>query len=1325
MLFFLVKKVVNYQAICGVKYWAYFIMRYLCNILIFIAIIGPTSLAQVSNIKFKHLTSKEGLSNDIVYRIIQDYKGFIWIATENGLHQYNGYNLVNYTHIPRDLNSIGGNIIFDIVEDKEHNLWVATSTGLDLFNRNTRSFIHIPYIYYNSETNKYDSLYGTNPRSLYIDKDGSLLVGTSGHGVLKVPLGKRTLGPITLDTTWWREIVKIYDIKSVCRGKDGLIWLSNQNMGVYSLDQTARKIRFYKFKKNSHFYSYYLSSVREDSHGTLWAATEYGLNIYDRKNDRFIPFLNENAGNKSVPNLNTTHVFEDTLKNIWISTNLGSINIYNYKTEAFTSIIRDKFDPYSFSSDLLNSCYIDKQGMLWVATNRGGVNFAPFYNAYKFEQILYSPSDKGLSHPSIGAVFEDSKGNLWIGSDGGGLHVMDAQTGKIQNYKHDPKNPRSIGSNFILAIEEDIFGTIWVGGYKAGLNKFNRSTSDFTVYRKIENDTTGLAHDDVRSIVSNDDGTLWIASNGGGIQLFNIKKEKFNHPFSHRPEMNLGTWCLKTYKDSHSNMWFLSYYGLARYEPKSGKIKIFRNEGGNDTTSISNNWVYCITEDKHGNYWVGTESGLNIINYKNDHVTHITTQEGLPSNIINGILTDEEFNIWIGTDMGLVKYEDKTGKFTSFDKNDGLPGNQFIHGSYHKSSKGFLYFGTTSGLLKFNPKEIKGNSFAPDVFFTDLLINYKKAEVGGKKDPISKDVSEADKVILRYGQSTVTFKYVALNFLNSEKNQYAYMLEGFDKGWNYVGNKRDATYTNLDQGNYVFRVKASNNNGIWNEKGSSIKVVVLPPWWSSWWFRWLSVIFVIVSAITFYYYRTSSLKRQQRQLEKMVGERTMELQEMNARLEEKQEEIMSQKEELLSQKDSLTELNQELYTHQEFIIKQNEELDKHRFQLEYLVKQRTLELENAMKKAEEGDRLKTAFLANMSHEIRTPLNAIVGFTNLIIDSDFNLEEKKEFEKIINRNTENLLKLINDILDLSRIEAGEVKTIKTSVNINELMKSLKMVFMKLIVSQHRENLLFNYRPYNGSIEDVVIKTDSYRLNQILTNLLDNAVKYTTSGKIDFGYKIVENTFIEFFVSDTGIGIPKEHLENIFYRFNKIETDTSRLSRGAGLGLAISRQLAHLLGGSIWAESEPGKGSCFYLRIPYEKAEKQENLSKTDTMQEIVDLSGKIILVAEDEDNNYRMIESSLKKTNAQLIRAHTGPEAFELYEKNRPHIILMDIKLPILSGAEVVKRIREVDKYTPIIAQTAYALQDEENNFKSSGFNDYIAKPYKPKEILEIIQKNIV
>jgi signal transduction histidine kinase len=573
--------------------------------------------------------------------------------------------------------------------------------------------------------------------------------------------------------------------------------------------------------------------------------------------------------------------------------------------------------------------------------------------------------------------------------------------------------------------------------------------------------------------------------------------------------------------------------------------------------------VISLCLDRQNNLWFGTYgNGLNKLlpasgEGKPEGFLHFSEADGLSNNVIYTILEDNRGRLWMSTDNGISCFDPQRVTFTNFFSSDGLQSDQFYWSAGYENKKGKMFFGSMNGLNSFMPDDIIGSKPLPRVIITDFKIYNQSVKVGKEYNDhiiLTKSLLNTNRLVFSYKSSEFSIEFSALDYDQPEKIQYAYKMEGFDKDWTFVfSDRRFASYTNLPGKKYVFRVKAGNSLGIWNDIPTEIVIKILPPFWKSWWFIVGTVILISGLLFLIYKIRIYNIDQQKKNLKRSVEIRTAELSEANALLKEKQKEI----------------------------VQQNAELEKHRNNLEEMVHERTIELENARNRAEEADRLKSAFLANMSHEIRTPMNAIVGFSSLLL-SELSETEKENYIRIINSNCENLMVLINDILDVSMIEANQIRIEPLPIDIHPLLRELESMFRQK--SKPGVDIILSM-PMQ---KPLIMVTDPYRFRQVFINLLSNALKYTEKGEIIFGYQEPKDPVV-FFVSDSGVGVDRKDFEKIFDYFMKLENSTTKLYKGAGIGLSISKKLVELMGGKIWLESEPGRGSVFYFSLPYSLSE----------------------------------------------------------------------------------------------------------------------------------------
>jgi len=1272
--------------------------------------------------RFKNLTTDMGLSNGDVFCFEQDYEGFIWIGTADGLNKFDGTYFSVYKYHQNDSNSLPSGYINIIYEDKNRVLWIGTVNGLCVYNRDLNNFKRIKCI------DKNGSGVNFHVYAIFEDSYNNLWIGSTA-GIHKLDRQKYILNEC-FNEQCDKEIVS--NCNDICQDKTGNLWFALDNEmygGLIKYNPATGEFR--KFNKNSNdlrLRENNVTCLMVDNANNIWIGYKsQGVDIlgndYKTQSLRHIPgkdnSLSINAINSIIQKDNNT---------IFIGTNGGGIDVYNVKTGLFYHYTNSGSD-YSLLSNTVQKIFIDRNGTLWAGCWGGGVSiFDERFNRFELYKEVKGISNS-ISGTSVTSFTEDKKGNIWISTDGGGISLFNPKNKTFTHFRNDDRNPHLLASNKVLALQTDDKSGLWAGMWQGGLSYFKIKDNQLILVKKYNYlNPNDLSSNCVFKICyCKDAGELWVGNYLTGAYKFDPVQETFI-PFSLPVESQAYNTIRNIFCDSRGDKWFATdYNGLIWYSNSTGKFKKFTADK-NDSSGICRNSVSVVFEDSRKRIWVGVdECGLYLFNRDAILFKQYTVEDGLPDNTVVGILEDSKGNLWLSTHNGISKaivdtssfYNPKI-EFKNYTVQDGLQGKVFNRWAYYRSTTGEMYFGGLHGFNMFNPDSMRENNIIPPVYLTDFLLFNEPVRIGEKGSPLKKHISQTRELVLNSKQNFFTFRFVALNYIHSEKNQYAYLLEGFDKEWNQAGNKREAIYTNISPGKYVFRVKASNNDGVWNDKGVSVKVVILPAWWQTWWFRVTVIILIIFLVFRFYYTRISSFRNNQKMLEEMVLRRTKELNDINIALINKQKEVNLQKEELERQKNSLQKVNEILIDQQNKIIEQNKELFDHRNRLEALVAERTRELENAIKKAEESDRLKSAFLANMSHEIRTPMNAIVGFSGLLNDPEITAEEKEEFIKIIQANSESLLMLINDILDLSMIEANQMKIRKEPFLLNELIDQVFSDF-SLYEKNPKLNLIKNNKLYD---QHLTLNTDKFRLKQILTNFMSNACKFTESGYVELGAEKHDDN-LHIYVKDTGMGIAADDLEHLFERFRKLSNEKSQAFRGVGLGLAISKRVAELLGGKIFVASELDKGSVFTFSIPYNLVItlKDEIPTVASQVTDEINLTGKNILIVEDEETNYFYLKKILEKTNAVTIWAKNGLDSVN-YIKSGKHadLILMDIKMPVMDGSEALKIIKEIKPDQVIIAQTAYARAEDEAGIRNKGFNDYIAKPINSQDLLILLKK---
>lgn len=816
---------------------------------------------------FRHIRIEEGLSQSSVTCMLQDQKGFLWFGTANGLNRYDGYSFKIFSNDPTDSTSLSDNGILSIYEDSKGYIWIGTVEGvLNRYDRRSGIFKQF-YITqkikeeYNPTETPFDfplPFSRNNNRSITSiseDRKGNIWFGTWGKGLVKFNTatgGFEHFGYKKNNTAKFNS----NHIRSILIDKSGKIWVATLGNGLYKIEEKSATLKFTNFV-NSKSNSQSLSDNRVtvltiDNFGNLWVGTfGGGLNklaaqfLEDTSGKaKFIRFTSNGSGN-SLSNNIVTALFEDNEQRLWIGTLGGGLDQYDQFRNRFINFKNDPDNESSITKNEVLSVFQDRSGNIWIGTHLGrGLNKLE-RKTEKFKHIAKSANRKsGLNDDVVWAISADKESRVWIGTFKGGLNLWDRRSKQFSYFK---TNSGSLNDNHIRVIKDDSRGNLLIGTYAGGLNIFNKETKTSRILKNIPGDSTSLGANQVQSILIDREGNYWIGTFGGGLNK--IKKEhvaqgifKFeryttdpNDPFSISDNR---VYCL--YEDTEGVLWVGTFGGgINKFDKATGHFIAYKNLPG-DKTSLSENRIMSIVEDKNKSIWIGTYGGgLNLFDRNKETFLRLNDKTRLKSSVVYGIIEDNFQHLWMSTDNGLFKLDIPTKQFTQYDQNDGLQNLEFSGGAYYKSENGEMFFGGITGFNYFYPDSVVDNTYVPPIAISSIRIF---------DEPMRE---ERDTITLAYNQNFFSFEFSALDFTNSSDNQYAFMLEGFDKQWRFVDSRRRiANYTNLPPGDYVFSVIGSNNDGVWNYDGKNVYLIILPPFWKRWWF--ILAVVVLASALIYY-----------------------------------------------------------------------------------------------------------------------------------------------------------------------------------------------------------------------------------------------------------------------------------------------------------------------------------------------------------------------------------------------------------------------------------------------------------------------------------------
>ena len=835
------------------------------------AIILDPSNAYVGMIRFEHLSIEEGLSESVVNCMLQDNQGFLWFGTEDGLNRYDGYTFLSFKPNADNPNSISDRWITALQTSEDGSIWIGTRQGgLNLYDPRTEKFIHFTH-----DPGDPDSLSNNSINAVLVDSTGAVWIGTDN--------GLDKLDPISKDIVHYVHAadnpigLSNNHITALLEDHRGNIWIGTAEDGLNRFVPSTGVFFQYRhqFTEANSLTGNEITALQEDTIGFLWVGTRTGLTRFDPENNRFIRYYHIEGIPNSLLDDTINSLRIDSSGDVWIGTMAG-LDRYKNFTNKFTHYRHDPGTQDSLSNDMVISIYEDAGRVLWIGTYGGGLNK---YNRWKdqFSYYRYDPDNpSSLSNNIIYPILVDANDTVWIGTYGGGLNQFDRKSRTFIQYTNDSENAESIASNYIYALAQSTDGLLWIGT-SAGLDCFNPVTGIFEHYKHSDDNLQTISAGKVNTILLDHYGVLWVGTDSG-LDRLNRSTGIFSH-FLHEsggPNDNTVTTLLE---DSNGLLWIGTFIkGLYTYDRSLNQFRNLLNDPRN-IYSLSNNSISVIVQDLAGTIWVGTAGGgLNKYHPDTGFFSSFQEKDGLPNNVVRGILEDDKGNLWVSTNFGLSRFDPTMRKFKNFTASDGLQSNEFSPNSFAENNEGEFYFGGINGLTVFYPERVRDSSYLPPVVLTSLTQDGISITPGIAPDFITD-------VRLAWPNNSIEFEFASLGYAQAKKNQYAYMLENFDKTWYLNGTKRDGRYTNLPGGTYTLRLIASNQDGVWNEVGKSINITVVPPFWSTWLFRGVVAVLFLGAVYVGYRIRVRNIQARTVELEKQIHVRTRQIQQRNQEME--------------------------------------------------------------------------------------------------------------------------------------------------------------------------------------------------------------------------------------------------------------------------------------------------------------------------------------------------------------------------------------------------------------------------------------------------------
>lgn len=1159
---------------------------------------------------FRHYNIENGVSSNNISTLFQDQKGYIWIGTENGLNRFDGNQFTLYQKNNPLYSNFHANSINTICETTDKELWLGTDNGVFIYNQVKDTFT--PFVKQTSDKISITSWI----THIIQDKAGNIWIATHKQGIF--------LFNTQTDKLTQFEIPQNDNIVTrILNDEQNNIWLSGPYQ-LCKLNKVNNTFETYAIEEKTE--SIYSMALWEDSSNHIWIGTwDKGLWKLDPRTKQVEKYL---TGEKGKGILHIHSILEYSPELLLIGSDDG-LTIFNPVThESFL------YDNYGDSEKSLSDKFIypilkDREGGVWIGTYYNGINYLPPYCG-QFNGYSESSDIPYFNSRIISRFCEGENGNIWIASDDSGLSCFNPSTMQFLDFNGREKlNKHNLHA--LCMVDKDL----WIGTYGDGIQILNIQTGVIKNY-SISN---GLDENSIYSIFKDSQGQIWTGSMNGICQ-YDAQKQRFT------PIKYLEALVIEIAEDAKGNLWIATQgKGLFRYSPQKNKEwKKYGLEKGFNSLTVNH---LCINKDNE--IWAATSEGLYLYNPLKDIFTYQPLR--LPNECINAILEGEDC-LWLTTAKGLVKYTPATQETQIFTKSDGLQSEAFIMASALKTRNGEFYIGSINGFNTFYPHQLKLNTQKPNVVLTSLEIFNQKIDTQ-KDGTLPEAIDHLKEIHLSYKDNVITLNYAALSYCTPQKNQYAYMLEGFDKGWNYVGSQHSTTYTNLPAGTYTFRVKASNNDNIWNEEGTSIRIIVHPPFY-------LSLPFKIGYVLLFLLALGLLLR---------------------------------------------------------YVIRRSEK--KHAKAIDELNSKKEIEIHEA----------KINFFTMIAHEIRTPVSLIIGPLEKIMQSThIPINERQELE-IIDRNSQRLLYLVNQLLDFRKVEQKEIRMKFSSQSIKELMQAVCERFSPTL-QQNGVSFSVTY-PDEHFHADV----DKEALTKVLSNLLTNANKYTQSRiEVRFQEHPEKQTFsIE--VQDNGKGMNEEELTKIFKPFYQ----ASENKPGTGIGLSIVKGIVEAHHGQVNVTSQPGHGSSFMITLPQKQenlsAEEEENQAGNPLPEDIIPeqnataaMSQKVLPIMLIVDDNEDMLNflSSHFQTSYTIVTAVDGVDALNKLKEQEVALIISDWMMPNMDGIDLCKAVRnnQLTSHIPFILLTAKTDTEAKITSMNCGADAYIEKPFS-LQYLEACIKNLL
>lgn len=1175
--------------------------------------------------KFRSYRVEDGLSQNTIWCSLQDSQGFIWIGTKDGLNRFDGRSFKVFRNIPDDPSSIGNNFIRSLYEDKNNRLWVGTDDGLYIYQPETEKFVPFDFKRVNSKQQM-------AVNSVVEDRHGNLWIGCFGEGVYvySITTGnlKHFINGADEKSLYSNLIWKIY-----CDA-DGVVWIATLVGGLSRYDRTTDS--FQTFQKGKYEIDNDIYELYEDSERNFYIGSwNEGLIKMNRENNSFTIYKEPEFGFQHIRS-----ICELTPGELLIGADNG-LFVFSTHDEKVRSVNLTDMESFADKTDAIYSILKDREGGYWIGGYFLGLNY--FHDSSNwFEHYARKECKNSIGSNAVSQFLEDEKGNLWIATEDNGLSYFNTKTKWFENSRNNPNVRLSYHNLHALLIDGN---HLWIGTFSKGIDVLDRRTGKVKNYSHINGDESSLSDNSVFSIYKDYNGNIYVGTING-LNLYDRQKDAFRCI----EEIGRNTYVYDICQDHNGLLWFATYgTGVYSFNGRTKEWKNYRH-ALNNMHSLGLDKVISIYEDSRQRLWFGTEgAGLCLYREESDDFINYAEKDGLPNNVIYGIVDDKEGNLWLSSNKGLTCFSPDSLNVTCFSKSDGLQSDQFNYKSVYKTKAGKLYFGGVNGFNAFYPENIRKNTFVPPVCITGFQLFNQPVEIREENSPLERSISRTKKMVLKHNQSVISFEFVALSFVAPDKNQYAYIMEGFDKQWTYSGSDNKVSYTNLPSGNYVFKVKASNNDGVWNKECVELQLEILPPFYRSVPAYVLYTILIIVIGIfTIRYFFHRAERKHEHEIKLLE--------------EEKEKEVYESKLSFFTNiaheiRTPLSLINAPL----EMILNSEQAGKEFREQLT-VMKNNTVRLMSLVNQLLDFRKVEKGGLQlNYSRtDMRELLRGMYGRFHLLaeqknIDLSLHLPDAPFYAVV---DPESVTKIVSNLL------TNAIKFTKSRIDLN----------LNLPVSESNPLFEISVTDDGKGIPDEYFKQIFQPFFQI-----DSAVRLQIPGT-GIGLALVKSLVD---LHDGSIKVEHAPAGGTIFRISlPVTTDKQN----------IANNLTHLM------DSE--------LEEPFINALSEESINK-----EVVD-NHPSLLVVDDNDDLRIFLTKNLQNRYAVLM-ASNGVEALELLKKNDIEMVISDIIMPEMDGLELCKQIKNNQQWShiPVILLTARGNLQSKLEGLEYGADAYIEKPF--------------